>query len=884
VIPHFLKRSLSARLSAAFLSVSVGTVLVATLVSYQQAGAALRDRLRERLEGMSDGTVREVAAWLERHRRTLELLATNAGTARAVAPGETARALSLFSGVDAATFSATEFLLIEAPGGRVAHSSDSTSVGRYVVNQLYYREGRLATFLQPVYPDERSGRPTITLSTPVRDAGGTVRAVLAAHLDLRSLESDIVEPTAPLRTDAYLVNRYAEFVSADRFGRPEHRRGVHSVAIDSVITGRSGTGLYTDYDGTDVIGAWRWIPALEVGLILEAPQELAFAPARRLLATSLALGILAAALLTFGIVLIARRLTAPILEIAAAAERVAGGDFAVTAPVRSSDEIGQLAASFNDMTGRLRMAYDELGAQVIATRQALNAAQISRALMQDVVDNAPALVIVVGLDDGIRLANARLTEIAGVPAERIVGARLADLPGTFGAALAPLIARARTRDAAVEREVELGAVGEPHTWQSVAFPLRDDDMTTYAIGVVATDLTERARAEGERRERDASVQQAQKLESLGIMAGGIAHDFNNILGAIRGNVDLAQASMDDPNEIRDALEQIDVASRRAAELTRQMLAYAGRASLRREIVDLRRVVEDIVPLVRASQSKLIEITVAPMPERLVVDADPAQVSQVALNLLTNAAEAIGDRAGHVRLSAGLGGPPPPLQGELPRDASERWVCLTVQDSGEGMGPEVRARIFDPFFSTKSSGRGLGLSAVRGILRSTGGALRLQSTPGAGSTFDVFLPASSGSMRIVEPPSVTPAEERTGTVLIVDDEEALRRVTRRVIEMTGLRVLEAVDGADGLRRFQEYGDAISLVVLDLTMPGMGGIELLGEIRKLAPELPVIIASGYDRSDELTSAAPDSCTRFLQKPFGISALRDLLNEMLAARRVA
>jgi DNA-binding NtrC family response regulator len=140
------------------------------------------------------------------------------------------------------------------------------------------------------------------------------------------------------------------------------------------------------------------------------------------------------------------------------------------------------------------------------------------------------------------------------------------------------------------------------------------------------------------------------------------------------------------------------------------------------------------------------------------------------------------------------------------------------------------------------------------------------------------------MRIVEPPSVTPAEERTGTVLIVDDEEALRRVTRRVIEMTGLRVLEAVDGADGLRRFQEYGDAISLVVLDLTMPGMGGIELLGEIRKLAPELPVIIASGYDRSDELTSAAPDSCTRFLQKPFGISALRDLLNEMLAARRVA
>ncbi len=882
MIKTLLRRSLSARLSAAFLAVSVGTVLVATLVSYQQAATALRERLRERLEGMAQGDATEIAAWVDRHERTIELFASTVGARQAAASGD----LRLFgvglSMVSPVTFSTKEFLLIEVPGGRIVHATDRSSVGRYAVNQLFYQEGRQRTFIQPVYPDAATGRPTVTLSTPVRDSAGVTRAVLAAHLDVGTLESAIREPSASLPIDGYLVNRYAEFVSAERFGRPEHRRGVRSLAIDSVMRGGAGSGVYTDYAGQQVVGAWRWIPELELGLILESPEALAFAPARRLLYTSLGLGLLVTLLLTFGIVLISRRLTSPLLEIAGAAQRVAGGDFSVTAPVRSDDEIGQLAASFNDMTGRLRTAYGELGAQVIATRQALNAAQISRALMQDVVDNAPALVIVVGLDDGIRLANARLTEVAGVPPERIVGARLAELPGTLGAALAPLIARARTRDAAVEREVELGGGGDPHIWQTIAFPLRDDDMATYAIGVVATDLTERARAEGERRERDASVQQAQKLESLGIMAGGIAHDFNNILGAIRGNVELAQASLDDPNEVRDALEQIDVASRRAAELTRQMLAYAGRSSLRRELVDLRTVVDDIVPLVRASQSKLIEIMVEPMPDPLWVDADPAQLSQVVLNLLTNAAEAIGGRAGQVRLRAAVGGPPPPIQGEDARDPRERWVCLCVQDTGDGMDPGVRARIFDPFFSTKSSGRGLGLSAVRGILRSTGGTVRLTSQIGVGSTFDVYLPASAAPTTAAEPPSVTPAEERTGTVLIVDDEEALRRVTRRVVEMTGLRVIEAVDGAAGLQKFKEYGEAISLVVLDLTMPGMGGIELLGEIRKLAPDLPVIIASGYDRSDELASTAPDSMTRFLQKPFGISVLKDLVNELMAARR--
>jgi len=890
VTAPLLRRSLAARLTAAFLSLSVGVVIVATFASYREAESALRDRLRDRLEAFAIEDAGELATWLERHRNTLIFLASLRATQEAAVTGDVTALAAVLRELDRSSFSASEILLARTPGGRVSYSTVPASVGDFVVEQLYYAQGRAETFTQQIYPDGRTGRPTLTVSTPVRDAAGVTRAVLAAHLDLHEMETAIAKLSGGVPIDAYLVNSFAEFVSAERFGRPEHRRGIHSIAIDSALAGGHGSGLYADYDGRPVVGAWRWLPDHRLALVLESPQDLAFAPARELLAVSLVVGLLAALLLTFGIVAITRRLTSPILEVAAAAERVADGDFTVSARVRSYDEVGLLATAFNAMTARLRTVYGELGAQVIATRQALTEAQVSRALLQDVVDNATTLVIVVGLDGGIRLANARVSTIAGVPPERLLGARLAELPGTLGAALSPTIKRARETNAAVEGEIELGAASDIHTWQTVAFPLRGDNGETYAIGVVATDLTERARAEEERRAADASVQQLQKLESLGIMAGGIAHDFNNILGAILGNVELAQTVQDDPTEdqeqvraeVRESLSQIAAAARRASELTRQMLAYAGRASLRREVLDVRRVLADIVPLVRASQSKLIELAVEPMPDPLWIEADPSQVSQVALNLLTNAAEAMGERAGQVKLSAVLDGPPSAVDHEPAPAHHGSWVRVSVEDTGEGMSDEVQARIFDPFYTTKSAGRGLGLSAVRGIIRSTGGVLRLVSTPGQGTRFDVYLPAVGTPSIIVEPPSVTPTGRRAGTVLIVDDEESLRRVARRALEMHGLKVLEAEDGAQGLERYRQYEDVISLVVLDITMPLMGGIELLTEIRRMNPALPAIIASGYDRADELASTLPDRHTRFLQKPFTIAQLREAAEELLKRSR--
>lgn len=866
------QQRLSIRLSAAFLALSLGTLLLASTVSYRTAESALRDRLLDRLEAFAREDATELTDWLRRHQESVRFLATLGASQRAAA-GDTASFAAFTRALSPTVFAVSDLQILTVPGGRVLYSSDASRIGGYAVDQLYYMEGRSGLFTQPIYPSERNGRPALTVSAPIRDASGNTRAVLAAHLSLDEMERVISKPQDGVPIDAYLVTPLAEFVSAERFGRPELRRGAHSLAIDSARAGGAGSGLYRDYSGRSVIGAWRWLPDHQLAIVLESPQDLAFAPARALLLRSLLVGLLGAALLTFGVVAIVRRITEPVLALSAAAERVAQGDFTAEAPVRSGDEVGMLAVAFNGMTARLRTLYGELAQQIDATSRALAEAHESRALLQDVVDNTTTVVLVVDADLRLRLVNARLASLAKSTAGQLLGEALDTLPGGFGPAVAPVVLEASRESEAVSKDVAVHDGQEMHTWQVVAFPLRDEQGTRYGTGAVATDLTERARIEEERRERDAGVQQQQRLESLGIMAGGIAHDFNNLLGAILGNVELIRGDSADPAETKQALDQIGTAAKRAAELTRQMLAYAGRASLRRESLDARKVLIDIVPLVRATQSRKIDFIIEGFDEPLWIEADPAQLSQVALNLLTNAAEAVGDTHGTVVLSGRRERKAP--SGEA---GNGEWIHLSVRDSGHGMPAEVQARIFDPFFTTKRDGRGLGLSAVRGIVRSAGGVLRVSSQPGAGSRFDVYFPAAAEPAAGEEQPSITPTGHRSGVVLVVDDEAALRSVARRALERQGLKVIEAVDGDDGLAKFLQFESVLSLVMLDITMPGRNGIELLQEIRKRQPKLAAIIASGYDRPDEMSGAVPDDRTRFLQKPFELTALRELVATLI------
>ncbi|MBX3172794.1 MAG: PAS domain-containing protein [Gemmatimonadaceae bacterium] len=875
MIRRLLRQSLAARLSAAVLALSLAAIgLVATL-SYQRAAAALEDRLLERLDAFADQDATSLDAWVDRQRDAIEVLARSYAP-QTIADGEHPRNRAI-APFPPSLFAASEIFVLSYPGGRVLRSSRAEALDSYAVDQEYYQRGQQQTHLQPAYPSGQDGKPTMTIASPIRDPEGRLVAVLAAHLDIAELERAIFTRQSEVPIEAYLVNRNKAFVSAARFGDDAYRRGVDSEGITRALAGVNNTGLYADYRGVPVAGAFRWIPELELALLIESPQAAAFAPARQLLLSSLLVGVLAASLLSFGIVLITRRFTRPVMDVAQAATAVAAGDFTVETAPRGSDEVAELAVAFNSMTSRLRALYGELASQVRATRAALDDAQTNRAVLQDVVNSGSTLVIVTDLDGSVRLVNKRFADLTGGTASEATGRDLGSLlTNPRERALAAMMSAARDADAPVERELELGPSGNRHVWQALAFPLRHDDQSLYGIGLIATDLTERARAESDRRERDASVQQAQKLESLGIMAGGIAHDFNNLLSAILGNVDLALGSLDDPHEIQEALEQIARASRRASELTRQMLAYAGRASLRREVVDARSVFSDLLPLVRAAHSKKVRFELGPLPDPLYVELDPSQLSQVVLNLLTNAAEAIRDNEGSVRLTAGREAPPP---GAAEATPIAGWVRFSVDDTGAGIPDKVRARMFDPFFSTKSSGRGLGLSAVRGIVRSLGGVLHVESTTGVGTRFDIYLPASSAELRRSGEHAVVAGPQMRGLALVIDDEEALRRVSRRTLEGMGFEVVEAADGVEGLDRAKELGDDLTFVMLDLTMPRKSGLEVLEELRQSFPELPVLIASGYDRATNANFTDDDPNRRFLQKPFGVSALREAVSQLLA-----
>jgi PAS domain S-box-containing protein len=385
-------------------------------------------------------------------------------------------------------------------------------------------------------------------------------------------------------------------------------------------------------------------------------------------------------------------------------------------------------------------------------------------------------------------------------------------------------------------------------------------------------LTEelRMREEAARREEAASeagARHVQKLESIGVLAGGIAHDFNNLLHVVLGNADLARLQLDAAAPAREYLDEVIRATQRAGELTQQLLAYSGRGAIEIRHLNLSDEVREMATLLRTAISKQATLVWELTPGLPAVTADPTQVRQVVMNLITNASDALGDAAGTITLRTGL-------DGEL--------VFLEVSDTGVGMDTGTLQRIFDPFFSTKFTGRGLGLAAVMGIVESHHGHIRIRSAPGEGTTFRILFPAVPDSAD-VGPPRVSATQWRgQGTVLVVEDEEGVREVVRRMLERLGFQVITAEDGIAALERLEAHQGAIAAVLLDLSMPRMTGQEALHEIRRLRPDVPMVLMSGYTEQ-EVASKLLDSvggATGFLQKPFLPEDLTSVLREVSQA----
>ncbi len=393
-------------------------------------------------------------------------------------------------------------------------------------------------------------------------------------------------------------------------------------------------------------------------------------------------------------------------------------------------------------------------------------------------------------------------------------------------------------------------------------PIFDRSGRIIGISNVTRDITERRLFQEQLRE-------TQKLESLGVLAGGVAHDFNNLLVGILGNASLAMDTVPPDSPAWPLLEGVVQASERAAALTGQLLAYSGKGKFVIQPVDLSALVRDIVALLRTSIPRNVELVLDLSESLPMIDADVSQIQQLIMNLVINAAEAVGESRGSVTVRT-----------SSEENASGPLVRLEVEDDGCGMDEATRERIFEPFFTTKFTGRGLGLAAALGIVRGHNGRISVETAPGRGSRFTILLSGGQGI------PATTGAVERrdcrgSGVVLVIDDERVVREMARLALERFGYRVVVAADGRAGLDRLRETPE-ISLVLLDLTMPVMSGEETLREIKQLRPDLPIVLSSGYTEAEALRRFEGMGLAGFLQKPYTAERLAQKVN--LAGRASA
>ncbi|HJW74014.1 MAG TPA: PAS domain S-box protein [Geothrix sp.] len=401
------------------------------------------------------------------------------------------------------------------------------------------------------------------------------------------------------------------------------------------------------------------------------------------------------------------------------------------------------------------------------------------------------------------------------------------------------------------------------------------------LHVTWRDRTEVKRAEEERRHLEAQIQQAQKLESLGVLAGGIAHDFNNLLTAVLGNLNLAQFRLNPESPALPFLENAEKTVLKASDLTKQLLAYSGKGRFVVKPRDINDVVQEMTHLLQVSISKKALLRLHLTPGLPPVEADGAQLQQVVMNLVTNASEALGEQEGVISISTGLMTLDDAyIASAFPTQtlAAGPYVTLEVNDTGQGMSPEVMARIFDPFFTTKPTGRGLGLSAMLGILRGHHSGLKIYSEVGRGSSFKIFFPAAQGTTAPAEPEDLGDLQSLSGTVLLVDDEPSVLDATRPALEALGLTVLTARDGQEALECFQQNPDAIDLVLMDLTMPRLDGREAFQSMRLIRPQVRVILSSGYNEQETIQLFVGKGLAGFLQKPYTLDALRTALRKAL------
>jgi PAS domain S-box-containing protein len=502
--------------------------------------------------------------------------------------------------------------------------------------------------------------------------------------------------------------------------------------------------------------------------------------------------------------------------------------------------------------------------------------------LRQVIDTNPHLIFVKDWDGRYVLANEAVAELYGTSVDSVLGKRDAD----FNPKCEEVEKYVRDdrevmtsqRATFISEEPATNArTGETRWFQTVKVPLLSLDGSTRQVLGVATDITERKQLEDQFR-------QAHKMEAVGRLAGGVAHDFNNVLTIIRAQTEFLLADLAADDHRREDVLEIQSATDRAAAFTRQLLAFSRRQLLQPEVLELNAVITGMEMMVRRLVGEDVVLLTKLHPDLPRISADPSQLQQVLLNLVVNARDAM-PRGGTILIESAVVELDEHYPRQHPTAKPGVHVVLAVTDTGCGMDPATRSRIFEPFFTTKEPGKGtgLGLSTVYGIVKQSGGHIWVYSELGRGTTFKLYFPPTHGEVKASEPERTAPAVFGSGaTILLVEDERPVRSTVRRLLERHGYKVLEAANGQDALTLISTRGGEINLVLSDMVMPGMSGMELADRVRVLSPAVPVLLMTGY--TEEAITRAGDRPRdeQIIEKPFTLHTMLERVAWALGANQ--
>jgi two-component system cell cycle sensor histidine kinase/response regulator CckA len=529
--------------------------------------------------------------------------------------------------------------------------------------------------------------------------------------------------------------------------------------------------------------------------------------------------------------------------------------------------------SFAMVEDRGSISRDEAGRPERVIARMTDVSRLSQGQQSEQVLNAmPVGVWLLDRTGQIVFANPASQQVWGETPDSLQ--RLGERPAWWAATGQPVQlgewgpVRVLRGEAAFDEEILVDTVAGRRTLRVAASPLQAPNGEITGAVVLSEDISERKAQETAEQQREEQLQHAQRLEAVGRLAGGIAHDFNNLLTGILSYSDLILQELRPDDPIRKDVEQIRDAGHRAAGLTRQLLAFSRRQLLRPRVVSLNAMLQELEPMLQRLLGNDVRLETQLDPELGNIFVDPAQLEQAFVNLVLNARDAM-PAGGQVLISS--------FNTEL---EGEPHVAVTVSDTGVGIDPSAQTRIFEPFFTTKqgAGGRGLGLSTVHGIVEQSGGRITVESVPGQGSAFTMYFPHYWGPEAAVGAVEQRTPDVGTETLLLVEDEAAVRASVRRLLEWHGYTVLEARNGADALRVFEAYEGDIDLVLTDVVMPEMGGHELVERLRAQRPELRVVFMSGYAERAFTSNGSIPPGTGYLEKPFTVETLTRRLREVL------